>query len=255
MKTIELFKYLDNAIPASLSCHWDNDGLMCCGSPEKEVKKVLISLDITEKAVNKAIAEGFDVIISHHPMIFKKIGGVEPNVASARKAIALIKNDISAMSFHTRLDALNGGVNDVLAEKLGLQNTVPFGPEGEEMGRIGYLSAPTELDELCQSIKKALGAPVVLSASCGKKAHKVAILGGDGKDFVSSAKNAGADTYISGRISYNLMVEASEMGINLVEAGHYFTEAPICEFLATLVKKADASIETEIFSSNEIKIN
>ena len=255
MKTIELFKYLDNAIPSSLSCDWDNDGLMCCGSPEKEVKKVLVSLDITEKVIKKAVDEDFDVIISHHPMIFKKIGGIEPDVASARKAITLIKNDVSAMSFHTRLDAIEGGVNDVLAEKLGLKNTTPFGPCGEEMGRIGYLSAPTELDELCQSIKKALGAPLVLSASCGKKAHKVALLGGDGKDFVSSAKNAGADTYISGRISYNLMVEAAEIGINLVEAGHYFTEAPVCEFLATLVKKADANIETEIFSSNEIKIN
>lgn len=254
MKTIELYNYLNDAIPSSLSCDWDNDGLMCSGDTEKEVKKVLIALDITEKVVEKAAGEGFDAIISHHPMIFKKIGAVEPSVASAKKAITLIKNDISAMSFHTRLDALCGGVNDVLCKKLGLNNAVPFGPSGEEMGRIGTLDSPTELDDFCAMVKNALGAPFVLASSCQKKVQRVALLGGDGKDFVSAAIISGADTYISGRISYNIMVDAPEMGINLIEAGHYFTEAPVCEFLSKLVKKADSSIKTEIFNSNEIKV-
>ena len=215
---------------------------------------MLIALDITEKVVTKAANEGFDAIISHHPMIFKKIGAVEPSVASAKKAIALIKNDISAMSFHTRLDALEGGVNDLLCKKLGLQNTIPFGPEGEKMGRMGTLDAPMELETFCQNLKNLLGAPFILASSCGKKVQKVALLGGDGKDFVSAAITSGADTYISGRISYNIMVDAPEAGINLIEAGHYFTEAPVCEFLAELVKKADCNIEVEIFNSNEIKV-
>ena len=254
MKTIELYKYLNDAIPSSLSCDWDNDGLMCSGDTEKEVKKVLIALDITEKVVEKAANEGFDVIISHHPMIFKKIGAVEPTVASAKKAITLIKNDISAMSFHTRLDALTGGVNDVLCKKIGIKNALPFGPADEEMGRIGTLDTPMELDDFCKNLKNALGAPFVLASSCGKKVHKVALLGGDGKDFAGAAIMSGADTYISGRISYNIMVDAPEMGINLIEAGHYFTEAPVCEFLSELVKKADEKIQTEIFNSNEIKV-
>ncbi len=254
MKTIELYNYLNNAIPSSLSCDWDNDGLMCSGDTEKEVKKVLIALDITEKTVEKAKREGFDAIISHHPMIFKKIGAVEPSVASAKKAITLIKNDISAMSFHTRLDALSGGVNDILCQKLGLKNAVPFGPAGEEMGRIGTLDMPMETCNFCEKLKKALDAPFVLASSCGKKVQKIALLGGDGKDFVSAAIMSGADTYLSGRISYNIMVDAPELGINLIEAGHYFTEAPVCEFLAELVKKADSSIEISIFNSNEIKV-
>ena len=254
MKVIDLYKYLDASIPPSLSCDWDNDGLMCCGDPEHEVKKVLIALDITERTVEEAVKGGFDVIISHHPRIFKKIGALEPTVGSARKAIKLIKNDISAMSFHTRLDALKGGVNDVLCEKLGVRNTVPFGPDGEEMGRIGTLDPPISLEDFCAKIKKSLGTPIVLSAGCGKSVHKVALLGGDGKDFVYSAIKEGADTYISGRISYNIMVEAPEMGINLIEAGHFYTENPVCEFLAELVKKSSADIETKIFSSNEIKV-
>lgn len=254
MKVIELYRHLDSLIPSSLSCDWDNDGLMCCGDPEKEIKKVLIALDITDRTVEKAVREGFDVIISHHPMIFKRIGAVEPSVGSAKKAIRLIKNDISAMSFHTRLDALEGGVNDVLCERLGIMDPVPFGPAGEEMGRIGTLSFPMPLDEFCEKAKEALGAPIVLSASCGKNVQRIALLGGDGKDFVSSAIKAGADTYISGRISYNVMVEAPEIGINLVEAGHFYTEAPVCRRLLEMVKIADSSIEAEIFNSNEIKV-
>lgn len=254
MRTIELYKYLDSVIPSSLSCDWDNDGLMCCGDPDKEIKKVLIALDITERTVEHAVNGSFDVILSHHPMIFKRIGAIEPSVGSAKKAIRLIKNDISAMSFHTRLDALEGGVNDILCTRLGVKGAVPFGPDGEEMGRIGMLDAPITLDEFCKNVKEAIGAPIVLSSSCGKTVQKVALLGGDGKDFVSSAIKAGADTYISGRISYNVMAEAPEMGINLIEAGHFYTEHPVCEILRELVKKADNSIETEIFNSNEIKV-
>ncbi len=254
MKTIELYNFLNDAIPASLSCDWDNDGLMCSGDTEKEVKKVLIALDITEKVVEKAVNEGFDVIISHHPMIFKNIGAVNPSVASAKKAIALIKKDISAMSFHTRLDALAGGVNDVLCKKIGLINARPFGPCGEEMGRIGTLDAPMEIEVFCEKLKNVLGVPFVLFSSCGKRVQKVALLGGDGKDFVNSAIMSGADTYLSGRISYNIMVDAPEIGINLIEAGHYFTEAPVCQFLSKLVKNADNNIQIEIFNSNEIKV-
>lgn len=253
MKVIELYKYLDSAIPPALSCDWDNDGLMCCSDPDREVKKVLVALDITERVVKYAIDGGFDVILSHHPMIFKKLGSIDPSLGTARKAIELIKNGISAMSFHTRLDALQGGVNDTLCKKLGVRNAVPFGPEGETIGRIGMLDAPMTPEEISARIKNELGAPIVLVSDCGKAAHKVAVLGGDGKDFVSAAIKAGADTYISGRISYNMMAEAPEMGINLIEAGHFFTENPICEMLARLTKTFTPTAETEIFCSNEIK--
>lgn len=254
MKVKELYEYFEAAIPASLSCDWDNDGLMCAGEPHKDVKKVLIALDITERVVDYAVSKGFDVIVSHHPLIFKKLGAIEPSLGSARKAIKLIKNGVSAMSFHTRLDALTGGVNDVLCKRLGIENAVPFGPDGEEIGRIGYTDHPITIETFCEEIKAALSAPFVLCSSSGKEVHKVAILGGDGKDFTDAAIAYGADTYVSGRISYNMMAEAPEMGINLIEAGHFFTEDPVCEKLAELVKNADSAIETEIFDSNEIKV-
>ncbi len=254
MTIAELYKYLDNAIPSSLSCSWDNDGLMCCPDPQKEVKKVLIALDITERAVGYAAENKFDAIISHHPMIFKKIGSIEPSFGCGRKSIELIKNGITAISFHTRLDALDGGVNDILCQKLELKNCTTFGPEGEKMGRIGTLEEPLSPEDFCDKIKSALNAPIVLCSSCGKAVRKIALLGGDGKDFVSSAIAEGADTYLSGRIGYNIVAEAPEMGINLIEAGHFYTEAPVCSFIESLVKSASSDIETEIFNSNEIKV-
>lgn len=254
MTVRELYDFLDNKIPASLSCSWDNDGLMCCPDGEAQVKKVLIALDITERTVNYAIENGFDTIISHHPLIFSKVGQLNEDTNTARKLIKLVKNGVNAMSFHTRFDALCGGVNTVLAERLGFKDTKTFGPAGEEFALIGELDMPMALDDFCLEIKKNLNCPLVLCADCGKAVKKVAMLGGDGKDYVDSAIEAGADAFISGRFSYNIMAEAPEKGISLIEAGHFFTEDPVCKRFQELVLEFDPQIKTEILNSNEIKV-
>ncbi len=254
MTVRELYDFLDKRIPASLSCDWDNDGLMCCPDGKAQVKKVLIALDITERTVDYAISNGFDTIISHHPLIFSKVGQLNEDTNTARKLIKLVKNGVSAMSFHTRFDALCGGVNSVLAERLGFKNTKNFGPSGEEFALIGELDTPVALEELCIEIKEKLGCPLVLYADCGKKIKKVALLGGDGKDYVESAIDSGADAFLSGRFSYNIMAEAPEKGISLIEAGHFFTEDPVCKRFQELVFDFDPNIKTEILNSNEIKV-
>lgn len=252
MTVAQLYQKLDTAISPSLSCEWDNDGLMCCPDPDKEVKQILLVLDINEKAIDYAIEKDFDVILSHHPLIFKPIGSLDPQNAVARKLIRLVQSGIAAMSFHTRFDALDGGVNDVLADLLGLSEPLPFGPEGEKMGRIGYVS-PCSLTEFAEKAKKALGTPMVLC--CGdREVRRVAILGGNGDDFIFAAKEAGADTYLSGRLGYHPLSEATQIGINLIEAGHFYTEAPALNALARIVHTISPEImcsvkeEIEIFS-------
>ncbi|MBR4872828.1 MAG: Nif3-like dinuclear metal center hexameric protein, partial [Clostridia bacterium] len=133
MTVSELYRFLENKIPKSLSCEWDNDGLMCCPDPAREVKKVLFALDITEAVVEMAIEKGCDVILSHHPLVFRPVKALTTEGGVPRKLIRLVQNGISAMSFHTRLDAVCGGVNDILAATLGLENVSAFGPEGEQM--------------------------------------------------------------------------------------------------------------------------
>ena len=135
----ELYAELENRVPRALSCDWDNDGLMCCPDADAPVRRVLVVLDITAAMVEKAIAEGYDLIVSHHPLIFSPLRAMDPGDPVAKKVIRLLRAGVSAMRFHTRLDAVEGGVNDVLAEALGLLDVEAFGPENERIGRIGTL--------------------------------------------------------------------------------------------------------------------
>lgn len=252
MTISELYRFLDKKIPRDLSCEWDNDGLMCCPDPAREVKKVLLALDITEAIVNEAVEKGCDVILSHHPLVFRPVKALTPDRGVSRKLIRLVQNGISAMSFHTRLDALEDGVNDVLAAALGLQKVCAFGPEGEQMGRVGSLSAPVSLDAFAEQVKKTLGAPFVLVSGDGE-VSRVAVLGGEGDDFIGAAEACGADVLVSGRLGYHPMTDAPEGGIALIEAGHYYTERPVLSVLAKMVKEADGGIETVIAESGNIR--
>ena len=118
MTFYELYKKIDSLYPKSLSCEWDNDGIMCMSNPDNQVKKVLISLDITEDVVDFAIKESFDTVISHHPLVFKSQKSLSIENYTQRKLIKLIKANINVMSFHTRLDAGSNGVNDTLCKVL-----------------------------------------------------------------------------------------------------------------------------------------
>ena len=252
MTVSELYKNLSVYFPKELSEQWDNDGLMCCPDSSAEIKNVLITLDVTEEIVDYAIERNFDLIISHHPLIFRPIKQISEEGAVSRKLVKLISNNISVFSFHTRADKAKGGVNDILARLLGLSDVVPFG-EGD-LGRIGTLSKECELDEFAYNVKAALGADSLRVADGYNTVTRVAVVGGDGKDFVADAILAGADTYVSGRLSYNVMEEASELGINLIEAGHYHTEEPVTKLFAELVARFDGNAYIEIANSNMIKI-
>ncbi len=252
MTVKELYEKISLFIPESLSEEWDNDGIMCSADTSQEVKRVLLTLDVTEEIVDYAIERSYDLIISHHPLIFRPIPTINETNNVSRKIIKLINNGISVFSFHTRADKVKGGVNDTLAKILGLGNAVAFG-EGE-MGRVGTLASEMEFEVFSEQVKNALGAEGVRIANAYNTVKKVAVLGGDGKDFVSDAIKSGADTYVSGRLSYNIMEEAAELGINLIEAGHYYTEAPVLNFFSELVSGADISITVDFADSNMIEI-
>lgn len=249
MNIAELYEYLDGKIPAHLSCDWDNDGLMCCPDPDREIRRVLIALDVTDKTVSTAIEGEYDLIISHHPLIFKPMRSVTPYNITSAKVIELIKNDISVMSFHTRLDAVKGGVNDELAEIFGLVGAEPFGPDGEELGRIGTLEKPMSFSEFAALVRDTLGCKSVFAADSGRYSYRIAVLGGSGSDFVEAAKRAGADTFVTGELGYHYLCDAPDNGINLISAGHFHTENPVCDRIAELVSEADPYIEIDIFDS------
>ena len=252
MTVNELYAKLNALIPSSLSCEWDNDGLMCCPDGTAEVRRALITLDVTEELVDYAIEYGFDLIISHHPLVFKPLKSLVEDDHISRKVIKLLNNGISVFSFHTRADKVSGGVNDKLAELLSLENVRPFGDD--YLGRIGTIEGPCDLQDFAYRVKQLTGSDMIRYADGYNDVFKVAVVGGDGKDYVRAAIEAGADTYVSGRMSYNVMEEAAEMGINLIEAGHYFTEQPVTEFFKELIFDFDPGVYVEISFSNIIKI-
>ncbi len=251
MTVTELYKFFCQYFPEEQRCEWDNDGIMVCPDSKAEVKKVLLTLDVTEEIVDYAIDRGFDLIISHHPLIFKPLKSVSEDNHVSRKVVKLIANAISVFSFHTRADRAKGGVNDRLAEILGLADTAPFGEDG--LGRIGTLSEEYELEIFADAVKLALGADSVKVSDGYNSVRRVAVVGGDGKDFVADALRMGADTFVSGRLSYNVMEDAADMGINLIEAGHYYTEIAITEYFSEIIARLDPNIYTEIADSNVIR--
>ena len=251
MNVKELYQKFAEVIPEHLREPWDNDGIMCCADGSSEVYRVLVSLDVTEEIVDYAIERGFDLIVSHHPLVFKPISSLDEENHIARKLIKLVCSAISVFSFHTRADKLVGGVNDRLADILGMKDVRPFG-DGD-LGRIGTIDETMDLQDFAYRVKQLCGSDIVRYADGFNDVHTVALVGGDGKGYVKAAIDEGADTYISGRIGYNVMEEAAEMGINLIEAGHYFTEQHITEFFRELLIDFDPNLYVEVADSNMIK--
>ena len=251
--TRELYDYLAFAIPASLSCEWDNDGLMCCSHPDDEAKKILFPLDITPDAIEYAKKNGFDTIISHHPIIFKGVKALNADIGIPKRLITLIESRITAMSFHTRLDTVENGVNDALAEVLELSKVTAFGPDRLAMGRVGTLPRVMSAGELAKYIKEKLGAPYVNYNGAKDNITRLAVLGGAGEDFIEHAVSAGADAYLTGELGHHPLTDACDTGITLYEAGHHFTEFPVCKRLEQIVKAKYPNLQTEVYNNYSIK--
>lgn len=256
MKVIELYNKLCEIIPTSLSCPWDKDGLESCPEPEREVKKVLIALDTTSEVIDKAIDDGADVIISHHPLFFGGLGNINALTFDGARAVKLAKHGIATMSFHTRLDALDGGVNDILAGLLGLSEVETVGDE--HIMRVGELEEEVDAQKFAMFIKSKLShgegereAPITL-CPVERKVKRVAVIGGSGGDYIALAAQNGADTYVTGDMKYHQLLAAADFNVNLITAGHFFTEYPVCAFLESKVKELCPEADVNVVFSNRI---
>ena len=233
-----------------LSAPWDNDGIMCASDPDSAVRCAVISLDATLPAILFAAERGA-VLVTHHPMIFRGLPCVMGGETVSERVIAALSHGVPVLSYHTRLDAAKGGVNDALAEAVGLAPSTleTFGDdETPSIGRVGLLSSgPVDPSEFARAVKKALGAPFV-RVTGGKAVYRVAVTGGAGGDFLGAARRTGADAYLTGEVGYNKAEDAAEGGFTVIEAGHYFTEAPVLSRIADAVSAL--GIPTETFVSD-----
>ncbi len=251
MTTSALYRALRDKIPAHMACDWDNDGIMCLPDPDRTVQKALIVLDITDDAVEHAVKSGCDIVISHHPLIFKGIKHLTPDDIISRRLIKLCRHGITALSFHTALDAMDG-VNDRLAASLGLTNITPFGSEAYPVGRMGTLPAPMGAEAFAAHVAKALGCTAVTVGNPAVPACRVAVIGGSGEDDIPAAIAAGADTMVTGEVGYHEMLDAAAVGFDVITAGHFFTEQSTLAMLQELLHEIDPTVQTDMYHTNRM---
>ena len=228
--------------PASMKMEWDNVGLLC-GHMDREVTKVLVALDPMPDVIDEAKQIGAELIVTHHPLIFQPIKSVSDQTYDGKNLLALIESGIAAINLHTNLDCAPGGVNDVLAGKLGLRDVHVLAPEGtDEKGRewglirYGYVNQMTALD-FADEVAEKLGCVGLRFADGGRPVHKVAVGGGSCGSEISDVLAAGCDTLVTADLKYNQLQEAGHRGINLIDAGHFETENPVCEVLLCILRE------------------
>ena len=222
--------------PRQLAESWDNVGHLV-GDPDREVCRILVSLDITERVVQEAADGGFDLIVSHHPVMnctWHPVQTLRTDDRQGRILTKLTENRISAICMHTNLDAAEGGVNDVLAQKLGLEGLTPL--TEEKIGRIGTLKCEMPLVEFTRFVIESLGCNGLRYTDCGKPVHRVAVGGGACGDYIPQAIAAGCDTFVTSDLRYHDFLDTTEL--HLIDAGHFPTEDVICEPLVTYLQRA-----------------
>ena len=228
----EIFDYLDTLSPAALALDWDNSGLQV-GSRNAPVRKILVALDPFEDVCREAAAMGAELVITHHPLFFNSIKSLTDESAVGRAAAILIQNGIGLFSCHTNLDIAPGGVNDGLARALGLENPTVFG--SEQLLRKGQIPEQP-LEQFLEAVKTKLGCPGLRYVSAGKPCRSIAVGGGACADFLAEVAAAGCDTFVTSDIKYNGFWDAQDLGLNLIDAGHFYTENPVCAYLAEKIR-------------------
>ena len=237
--------------PKELAADWDNVGHLV--GDNHEVKKILISLDITEKVVEEAVTLGADLIISHHPVMnctWHPVQTVNNDNSQGRAICRMIKNGISAICMHTNLDAAQGGVNDILAKTLGLKNVELL--NCEKIGRVGSTNCEIPLVEFVSFVVKSLKCNGARYTDSGKTVHRVAVGGGACGEYISDAIAAGCDTFVTSDLKYHEFLDATQ--INLIDAGHFPTENVICEEISRRIQQAYPTTEVIISTVHRCEV-
>lgn len=227
IKVNNIIKEMELLAPTYLKEDFDNVGLMV-GDKNKEVKKVLLALDCTLKVIEEAKKENVDLIITHHPLIFKRPSSITTDTLQGKKIIELIKNDISLYSSHTNLDSVENGLNDTIVSILGFDNSKILEKNKRDdkagLGRIVSLNESIQLEDLISKIKKSLNINNLRVVKGKDKVNKIAIINGSGQDFIGKAVALGADCIITGDTTYHFASDYKEMKISILDVGHFASE-------------------------------
>ncbi len=244
----DLLSYINSIAPPDLRETWDNVGLNC-GHLEREVRTVLVALDPFAAVCREAAELGADLLVTHHALLWHP-GFLTDQDEQGKNALFLIEHGIAHINAHTNLDHAPGGVNDALARRLRLNDCQVLFPKGTDAnGRPwGLLRAGVAeeqpLSRFLRTVSDVLGCPGLRYVSGGRPVRRVAVGGGSCGDFLYDAARAGCDTFVTADVKYNQFWDAQNLGLNLIDAGHFYTENPVCAVLAERLRQAFPEIRT-----------
>ncbi len=250
VKIKEVLSALERFAPLPLQESWDNAGLQV-GLTETEVSGALLCLDVNERIVDEAVQKGCNLIVSHHPLLFRGLKTISDLTDVQRTVMKAIQKGICVVSMHTNMDNARGGVNFKIAEKLGLQQVRFFAPktvDGIEAGSgvIGELSEPMAADDFILKVKKTFDVECALCNELLKRpVRKIAICGGAGDFLLDAALAEGADAFITGEMHYHQYF-GYEQAIQICVIGHYQSEQFTAEIFRDIIQKDCPGVRTEI---------
>lgn len=246
----DILKFVETLAPRYMKMNWDNVGLNC-GRLDAPVRKILIALDPFAEACHEAKCFGAELLLTHHALLWDP-GFITDETPAGRNTLFLIENGIACINAHTNLDYAPGGVNDALAGILGLSDIQVISPMGTDdagqpygLLRTGTVEAQA-LTQFLSTVKERLGCPGLRYVNSGKPVCRVAVGGGACGGEMQDAIAAGCDTFVTADIKYNTFRDAYDAGLNLIDAGHFYTENPVCAVLAREISAAFSEIEVKI---------
>lgn len=245
MKVYEIAELIEKTAPKNLAYEWDNVGLLV-GDENKEIKKVFVTLDANLATVHQAINAGADMIISHHPIFFNPLKRIEYGTPQGDLVRLLIENNMPLYAAHTNMDVAAGGINDKLAEIFQLSDIKVLEPVSDDvsagLGRYGKAKREVDFSSFAEIAKMLLRTPVRYAGDGGKIIKTVAVAGGACADLAALAKDKGCDVLITSDVKYHEMIDAHELGICMIDAGHYPTEICVLEIFENILKDSGLEI-------------
>lgn len=243
MKCRDIIRILEELAPRAYACDWDNPGLLA-GRGDKEVETILTAVDATDGVIRLAEEIGADLIVTHHPLIFKPVKQINDGNFIGRRLLTLIGKDISCYAMHTNFDIAPGCMADLAAARLGLKDTAPLEVTGTDLkngtelvgiGKVGRLSEPMTPAQIARLVKEKFGLPFVTAYGLEGREEPVeyaAVSPGSGGSMIAPALKSVAPVLITGDIGHHEGIDAAAQGLAVIDAGHYGLEHIFTEFIA-----------------------
>ena len=244
MTVRDIFDALARRAPVELKMDFDNVGHLA-GRADTEVKRAVVALDITDAVIEEAAGLGAELIVSHHPLIFGSIKSATDADLTGRKLVALLSRGIAAICMHTNLDAAEGGVNDALVSALGARGLgILNGEDG--ISRLAELPEEMEFGAFLARTKAAPGANGLRYAGPMRPVKRIGLCGGAGAGDMLLALERGCDTYVTADVKHHEFIAANELGINLIDGGHFSTENVVVPVLAGWLREDFPGLDVRI---------